>query len=401
MDIDLTAKTVGKLSGHKACVTKIVFSNDENYIVSSSLDNTVCLWNVNKQLHINTYKDVHKKGINDVALFRDNTKFFSAGRSPCKCPNKVLLPDTPPVTFTLPAENSLLSFPHHTTGNDAHVYLWDTLSNKVLNRLHVNDKVNVIKLSLNEKLLFCSRSNSVLVYDFRERDYKKKNTPLQIFKEARDSISDIFVEEHEIYTGSIDNWLRVYDLRMGKMLSYDMKSSILSVDVTNDRNYFCVNCIDNNVKLVEKNSGTLLGLYRGDSNNCHRRNIKLDNRNKFILSCTHHNDLHIYDIVKSNLINNCTFYRNLEYEQNLDIYKKTYCKVPIGRPTYYVTVNRHMVLENSYIDKEKYDFVLEKYKQYGKKKHLPSFEESFQNVDNKLVCGDVDGNIHVLQLYYR
>lgn len=82
--------------------------------------------------------DVHKKGINDVALFRDNTKFFSAGRSPCKCPNKVLLPDTPPVTFTLPAENSLLSFPHHTTGNDAHVYLWDTLSNKVLNRLHVN-----------------------------------------------------------------------------------------------------------------------------------------------------------------------------------------------------------------------------------------------------------------------
>ncbi|GAB64504.1 mitogen-activated protein kinase organizer 1 [Plasmodium cynomolgi strain B] len=363
MDIDLTVKTVGKLSGHKACVTKIVFSNDENHIVSSSLDNTVCLWNVNKQFHINTYKDVHKKGINDVALFRDNTKFFSAG-------------------------------------NDAHVYLWDTLSNKVLNRLHVNDKVNVIRLSLNEKLLFCSRSNSVNVYDFRERDYKKKNTPLQAFNEARDSISDIFVDEHEIYTGSIDNWLRVYDLRMGKLLSYDMRSSILSIDVTNDRNYFCVNCIDNSAKLVEKNSGTLLGLYRGDSNNCHRRNIKLDNRNKFILSCTHHNELHIYDLVKSNLINNSTVYRNVQYEQNLDIYKNTYCKVPIGRPTYYVTVNRHMVLESSYIDKEKYDSVLGKYKQYGKKKQVPSFDRNFENVDNKLVCGDVDGNIHVLQLYY-
>lgn len=148
-------------------------------------------------------------------------------------------------------------------------------------------------------------------------------------------------------------------------------------------------------------AGSLLGLYRGDSNNSHRRNIKLDSRNKFILSCTHHNDLHIYDIVKSNLINNCTFYRNVLYEQNLDIYKQTFCKVPIGRPTYYVTVNKHMVKESFYVEKEKYNAVLEKYKRYGKKTHGPSsFDRDSQNVDNKVVCGDVDGTIHVMQLYY-
>ncbi|CRG98495.1 mitogen-activated protein kinase organizer 1, putative [Plasmodium relictum] len=363
MNINLNARTTGKLSGHKACITKILFSNDENYLVSSSLDNKICLWNVNTHLHINTYKDIHKKGINDIALFRDNTKFFSAG-------------------------------------NDIYAYLWDTLSNKILNRINVNDKINVIKLSKNEKLLFCSKNNAINIYDFKERDFKKKNNPLQIFNDAKDMISDIFIDEFEIYSCSIDNILRLYDIRMGKLLTYNMKSSILSIDVTRDKNYFCVNLIDNSIKLVEKNSGTVLGLYKGDMNNNHKRNIKFDIKNKYIFSCSYENELYVYDIVKSNLINNTTFYSDLEYEENLDIYKNTYFKVNIGKPTYYLNINKNILTENTYIDREKYDSILNKYKSYGKKKNIHSSDNDFKNINNKLVCGDIDGDIHVLQLYY-
>ncbi|SOS77932.1 mitogen-activated protein kinase organizer 1, putative [Plasmodium sp. gorilla clade G1] len=364
MNLNVNIETVGKLSEHKACITKIIFSDDENYILSSSLDNKVCLWNVNTHLHINTYKDVHKKGINDIALFRDNTKFLSAG-------------------------------------NDLYVYLWDTLSNKILNRINVNDKINVIKLSTNEKLLFCSKNNAVNIYDFRERDFKKKNNPLQIFNEAKDWISDFIVDDFEVYTCSIDNILRIYDLRMGKLMSYDMKSSILSIDITNDKNYFCVNLIDNTIKLVEKNSGTVLGLYKGDINNKHKRNIKLDTKNKYIFSCSHKNEIVVYDIVRSNTINNTLFYENLEYEEDLDIYKNTYFQLNIGKPTYYLNVNKNILPENSYIDREKYKSILNKYKYYGKKKKdIDSSDKDFQNINNKLVCGDIDGNIHILQLYY-
>ncbi|SBT31060.1 mitogen-activated protein kinase organizer 1, putative [Plasmodium ovale wallikeri] len=275
-----------------------------------------------------------------------------------------------------------------------------TSTKRVCNFLIVTDKVNVSKLSKNEKLLFCSKNSSINIYDFKERDFKKKNTPLQAFSDAKDIISDIFVDDFEVYSCSIDNSLRLYDLRMGKMMSYDMKSPILSIDVTNDKNYFCVNLIDNSIKLVEKNSGTVLGLYKGDMNNSHRRNIKFDSKNKFILSCTYKNELHIYDIVKSNIINNTTFYKDLQYEEDLDIYKNTYYKLPIGKPSYYLCINKHVLTESAYIDREKYDSILRKYKRYGKKVNNHSSDKDFQNVNNKLVCGDIDGNIHILQLYY-
>ncbi|KNG76005.1 mitogen-activated protein kinase organizer 1 [Plasmodium falciparum IGH-CR14] len=276
-------------------------------------------------------------------------------------------------------------------GNDLYVYLWDTLSNKILNRINVNDKINVIRLSTNEKLLFCSKNNAVNIYDFRERDFKKKNNPLQIFNEAKDWISDFIVDDFEVYTCSIDNILRIYDLRMGKLMSYDMKSSILSIDITNDKNYFCVNLIDNTIKLVEKNSGTVLGLYKGDINNKHKRNIKLDTKNKYIFSCSHKNEIVVYDIVRSNTINNTIFYENLEYEEDLDIYKNTYFQLNIGKPTYYLNVNKNILPENSYIDREKYKSILNKYKYYGKKKKdIDSSDKDFQNINNKLVCGDID-----------
>lgn len=363
MNVNLRVRPKGVLSNHTACVTKIVFSEDETYILSSSLDNKICLWNVNNHLHINTYKDVHRRGINDIALFRDNTKFFSAG-------------------------------------NDLYVYLWDTITNKILNRIRVDDKINSIQLSTNEKLLFCSKNNLVNIYDFREKDYKKKNTPLQSLNDAKDVITDIYLNELELYTCSTDKILRCYDIRMGKLRSYDMKEAILSIDVTNDGEYFCANLIDSSIKLVEKNSGIVLGLYKGDRNNLYKRNVKFDQRNKYILCCSYKNDLMVYDIVKSNTINN-DVYSDIEWEPELDIYKNTYHTISIGSPTYYLNINKNTLSENTYVDKEKYKTIFEKYKTYGKKnKKIVDYDADLRNVNNMLICGDVNGDIHVLQLYY-
>ena len=39
--------------------------------------------------------------------------------------------------------------------------------------------------------------------------------PIQVLEEARDSVSSLHVQGHEIVTGSVDGSLRLYDLRMG------------------------------------------------------------------------------------------------------------------------------------------------------------------------------------------
>ena len=66
-------------------------------------------------------------------------------------------------------------------------------------------------------------------------DCKSQSTkPIQVFEEARDSISSIYVSEHEIMAGCVDGRLRTYDLRMG-MMYVDViagKHSVSTLDIT-------------------------------------------------------------------------------------------------------------------------------------------------------------------------
>ena len=49
-------------------------------------------------------------------------------------------------------------------------------------------------------------------------DCKSQSTkPIQIFEEAKDSVSSVHVSGHEIAAGSVDGRVRLYDLRMGMM----------------------------------------------------------------------------------------------------------------------------------------------------------------------------------------
>ena len=41
--------------------------------------------------------------------------------------------------------------------------------------------------------------------------------PIQIFKEAKDSVASLVISGHEILAGSVDGKVRCYDLRMGQL----------------------------------------------------------------------------------------------------------------------------------------------------------------------------------------
>jgi WD40 repeat protein len=55
---------------------------------------------------------------------------------------------------------------------------------------------------------------SVRVWDIKSQ----QRHPIQIFQDAKDSITSIIVSGSEFITGSVDGYVRSYDIRMGQMM---------------------------------------------------------------------------------------------------------------------------------------------------------------------------------------
>lgn len=64
---------------------------------------------------------------------------------------------------------------------------------------------------------------SVRLWDCKSQSVR----PIQVFEEARDSVSGMWVGGHEVVTGSVDGRMRVYDLRMG-MVFVDVVGRMLA-----------------------------------------------------------------------------------------------------------------------------------------------------------------------------
>lgn len=80
---------------------------------------------------------------------------------------------------------------------------------------------------------------------------------IQVLKEARDSVLSVYVGNFEIITGSIDGCVRTYDIRIGELRSDFMPEGVCSVSMSQDENFVLVGCMDNTVRLIDKNDGSL------------------------------------------------------------------------------------------------------------------------------------------------
>ena len=101
-------------------------------------------------------------------------------------------------------------------GGDKQVFLWDVATARTLRRWSGHfGRVNCVSIGGEGASVVISGSFDATV---RLWDCRSQNTkPIQVFEEARDSVSSVHVVEHEIITGCVDGRLRVYDLRMGMM----------------------------------------------------------------------------------------------------------------------------------------------------------------------------------------
>lgn len=141
--------------------------------------------------------------------------------------------------------------------SDKSVIVWDVSTGQPLRRLR-GHAATVTCVKFNEESTVAvsgSQDNSVCCWDVRSRS----QVPIQTLKEAKDCITSVQVSDYEILTGSVDCSIRRYDMRNGCVESDFLGSAITSVAFSHDGQCLLASSTDSVLRLLDKNSGELLG----------------------------------------------------------------------------------------------------------------------------------------------
>ena len=108
---------------------------------------------------------------------------------------------------------------------------------------------------------------TVRIWDIRSQSGKA----IMVLEEARDSVSCVLAGrgvwkgwEYEIASGCVDGRVRFYDLRMGRLETDVVGTSVTSLQRTRDGKGVLVGGLDSSVRLMDRDGGGLLKSYRAE-----------------------------------------------------------------------------------------------------------------------------------------
>ena len=103
-----------------------------------------------------------------------------------------------------------------------------------------------------------SFDNTVKLWDLQSSSYK----PIQVLDDFKDSITKVMFTGDSIIAGSVDGFLRTYDIRMGKLLK-DTVGSINSFDIGEDKKFLAISTLSSVLKLFDLSIGEIVAEYSG------------------------------------------------------------------------------------------------------------------------------------------
>ncbi|GAA6046211.1 hypothetical protein NBRC10513_002204 [Rhodotorula toruloides] len=218
------------ISSHKGAVHTAVYNAGSSYILSGGADRQIKLTNAKSGMEVKTYGG-HGYEVLGIACSHDNSRFASCG-------------------------------------GDRSVFLWDVTSGDIVRRLsgHMG-KVNAVAWNADSSVLASgSFDTSVRLWDIKSQN----RAPLQILEGARDSITSIRIHDHLICTGSVDGYVRTYDLRMGQMQADFFDQPVTSLTFTVDAFLLLVSTLDSTHRLLDLQHGTVVQSFTGHKNTSYR-----------------------------------------------------------------------------------------------------------------------------------
>ena len=247
------------IPSHNKPIYCVKFSEDGDYCMTGSQDNIIKLFNPLKKQMIKSYENIHNNDVLDISISKDKTKFSSVGL-------------------------------------DKYVFLTDSIKCSVLRRFNGHlDRINSICFNFDESILISgSHDCSVRLWDLKSQTRE----PIQTFIDAGDSVSKVISTTNQIISISIDGFIRVYDIRVGKMMKYNLMVSLNGIDISSDGNIVCVSGVDDCLRLIEINTGTILKVFAGlHKSKNYSKTVKFSKNDNGVFVTSENNDIVYYDLM--------------------------------------------------------------------------------------------------------
>lgn len=147
-------------------------------------------------------------------------------------------------------------------------------------------------------LVSASYDASVRVWDIRSRAQK----PVQILADASDAVTAVVAREGsaEIIAASVDGRVRVYDVRKGNFAVDSLGAPVVSVAVSRDGRRVLAACLDDQLRLLDKESGELVEVYAGHSNRTYAVRCAVSADDIFVVSGSEGGGFCVWDMTDGN-----------------------------------------------------------------------------------------------------
>lgn len=242
---------VRTIDDHIGAVNAVRLTDDGNYCMTCSDDRTIKLFNPHKPdpsksatsaLLIKKYEGAHGYSVLDVSIAKDKTKFASCGE-------------------------------------DRTCFLWDVATAQTIRRIQAHShKINAVELNNDTTVLFtASYDQTVKCWDLRTSN----RDPIQTMQDFKDSVTCLARTDGAIIAGSVDGFVRIYDLRRGQLQCDNLAHPVTSVRVSSDQNCYIASCLDSTVRMVDLASGRVLKEYTG------HRHANFKSEAAFDSDCSH------------------------------------------------------------------------------------------------------------------
>ena len=179
---------------------------------------------------------------------------------------------------------------------DRQVFLWDVASGLTLRRFQDHSaRVNSISFNKDATLIASgSYDSTVKLWDCRANSRK----PIQVLSEARDSVESVEINGTEIIAGSVDGFVRTYDVRTGLVVHDQIGFPVTCAQLTHDRNCLLTSTLDDTLRLFDRENGELLTEYRGHKNSQYRLTATISFTDAHVISGSEDGKIYMWDLVE-------------------------------------------------------------------------------------------------------